>query len=452
MTAARPRIAVVGGGIAGIAAALDLLDHAEITLFEASDRLGGPVQTVDFAGARVEAGPDSFLARRPEMIDLAERLGFGDALIAPTVTEAGIWSYDAVRTMPAGLVLGVPRTLDGLAASGIISPEGLERAAREPALAATDVGDDIGMGDLVERRYGREVFERLVDPLMGGVHAGRSELLSTEVAAPQLLAAARNGSLMQSLPDPPPSSDPVFLTVASGLGDLIGAATNALAGATVKTNSPVRELRVVGNAWEVDGEPFDGVVLATHASATAALLDGICAEASRALSTVTYASVVLTLMAYPTNALPKPFRLSGYLVPRVERKLTSAISWWNAKWAQRAPAGTEVVRLSTGRIDDVRHRALADDELVERLHAELVEATGLRADAPTAALVNRYEESLPQFRVNHLREVAAPAHAAAANAPAPLALAGSCYEGLGLPACVASGRAAAKSVLSRFSG
>jgi protoporphyrinogen/coproporphyrinogen III oxidase len=449
----RPRVAVVGGGVAGIAAALDLVEHADVTIFDAAGRLGGPVSTVDFAGTRVETGPDSFLARRPEMIDLATQLGFGDALVAPAATEAGIWSRGAVRKMPSGLVLGVPRSLKGLAASGIVSRAGIARAALDRVLPATKVGDDIGMGDLVHRRFGREVQQRLVDALMGGVHAGRSELLSTAIAAPQLLAAARNGrSLMASLPEPPPSSDPVFLTVASGLGDVVDAAVKAITngGGVVQTNNAVEELRVVGQRWEVDGEAFDGVVVATHAPVTARLVAAAAPDAADALSNLEYASVVLTLLAYPTDELRQPFELSGFLVPRPEKKLLSAISWSSTKWAHHAGRGVEIVRASTGRIDDHRHEHFDDRALVDALHAEITEATGLRSAAPSHALVNRWPHSLPQYKVGHLTKVSARAHASAANAAAPLALAGSAYEGLGLPACVASGRAAARAISERF--
>ncbi|HUR77479.1 MAG TPA: protoporphyrinogen oxidase [Acidimicrobiales bacterium] len=444
----RPRVAVVGGGVSGLAAALELIAHADVTLYEASGRVGGPVRTVEFAGVRVEAGPDSFLARRPEMIDLAARLGFGDSLIAPTATEAGIWSRGTVRPMPKGLVLGVPRSIEGLAESGILSAEGVSRAAQEPGLPPTVVGEDIGMGELVRLRYGDEVFERLVDPLMGGVHAGRSELLSTAVAAPQLLAAARAGSLMASLPEAPPSTAPVFLTPAGGLGNLIDAAAAAIA--DIRLGERVEQLRVVGSAWEVSGESFDALVMATHAPTAAQLVEPFAPDASAVLSTVEYASVVLTLLAYPMASFWPPPTMSGYLVPRVEQKLTSAVSYWNAKWAPRAPVDRHIVRVSTGRSDDVRHRDLDDAALIEALHRELVGATGVRADAPAEARVNRYEHALPQFKPGHLSAVTAVAHASAAAAPAPLALAGSCYEGLGLPACVASGQAAAQLVLANW--
>jgi oxygen-dependent protoporphyrinogen oxidase len=354
-----------------------------------------------------------------------------------------------VRQMPGGLVMGVPRTADHLGDTGIISAAGVARAAQERELPPLDVQDDIGMGDLVRRRFGEEVFERLVDPLMGGVHAGRSELLSTAVAVPQLLAAARSGrSLSESLPVPSPSPDPVFYSVRSGLEDVVAAVAKAVP--DVRYNAPVEELRVTGDDWEIAGEFFDGVIVATHAPVTARLIEHVAPDAAAVLSTVEYASVVLTLLAYPTTAFPAPPSTSGYLVPRVEQKLTSAVSYWNAKWSQRAPDATQVVRASTGRSDDTRHRDLSDDDLVAALHRELVEATGLRADAPIEARVSRYADSLPQFKVGHLTHVAAPAHAAAAAVRSPLALAGSCYEGLGLPACVASGQAAASRVRSRF--
>src|SRR5205085_2990177 len=199
-------------------------------------------------------------------------------------------------------------------------------------------------------------------------------------------------------------------------------------------NARVEELRGGGKDWEIDGESFDGAVVATHAPTTAQLIAPFAADAADVLATVEYASVVLTLLAYPNAAFATPPSTSGYLVPRIEGKLTSAVSWWNAKWSQKAPPGAQVVRASTGRSDDVRHRDMDDAQLVATLHRELVEATGLRADGPVEARVNRYEHALPQFRVGHLTNVAPVAHASAAAAAAPLALAGSCYEGLGLPA------------------
>ncbi|MBA2609002.1 MAG: protoporphyrinogen oxidase [Actinobacteria bacterium] len=452
---ARPRVAVIGGGIAGLAAALDLAERADVTVFEAKDRLGGPMQTVDFAGTRIDTGPDSFLARRPEMIDLATRLGLGHTLVAPAVGEAAVWSRGALRKMPAGMVLGVPRSMKSLAASGIVSRAGVARAALDKVLPRSKVGADIGVGDLVRRRLGHEVQERLVDPLLGGIHAGRSELLSAAVAAPQLLGAARGArSLMESLPTLPPSSDPVFLTVPSGLGDVVGAALAALdaAGTTIATNTPIGELRFAAGGCDVvsvsgDAIAFDGVVLATPSPVTARLLTRLAPDAASALSTVTYASVVLTLFAYKSDALREPFRLSGFLVPRPEKKLLSAISWSSAKWAHHRGEGTELVRASTGRIDDRRHEDIDDADLVARLHDEIVAAIGLRAPAPIEARVNRWPNALPQFKVDHLTKVAGRSHAAAAQAAFPLALAGSAYEGLGLPACVASGRAAAARVL-----
>ena len=150
-------VAVIGGGIAGITAALDLAKNHDVTLFEASARLGGPVHTVDFAGLRVDTGPDSFLARRPETIDLAKRLGFGKGLVAPAASEAGVWSRGKVRTLPKGLVLGVPRSLGGLARSGIVGPGAVARAAMDRIKPATELGDDFAVGELVRERFGRSV-------------------------------------------------------------------------------------------------------------------------------------------------------------------------------------------------------------------------------------------------------------------------------------------------------
>jgi len=456
----RPSVAVVGGGIAGLAAALDLVDHADVTLLDAGTRLGGAIETVAFAGRDVDAGPDSFLARRPEMTDLVARLGLGDELVSPATGAAAVWVRGALRPLPSGLVLGVPSSLTELAASGILSPAGLGRAALDYVLPSTAIGEDIGVGELVRQRLGAEVHERLVDPLLGGIHAGRSEHLSAAVAAPQLLTAARKDrSLLRALgfTTQPSSTAPVFLTVRGGLGRVVRAAQDMLtaAGAAIGLSSEVIELTVApgapgatltlaaGGTIEVDG-----VVLATPTSRTAILLRTVAPAAAQRLEPVRYASVVLTLLAYPSDALPAPFTMSGFLVPRSEDRLLTAASWSSSKWAHLGGTGTEIVRASCGRIDDVRALDLSDAEIVEAVHAELVEATGLRS-APKEARVVRWPRALPQFEVGHALR-AARAHAVLESEAPHVVLAGAAYEGLGLPACVASGRRAAAALLTQL--
>ncbi|HVE94127.1 MAG TPA: protoporphyrinogen oxidase [Acidimicrobiales bacterium] len=457
----RPHVAVVGGGIAGLAAALDLMSDADVTVLESGRRLGGAIDTVEFAGSDVDTGPDSFLARRPEMIELATRLGLADDLVAPATGAAAVWLRSGLRPLPAGLVLGVPSSLTALAASGILSAAGLGRAALDYVLPSTAVGEDIGVGDLVRQRLGPEVHERLVDPLLGGIHAGRSEHLSAAVGAPQLLAAARGQrSLLRSLgASAPPASPttPVFLTVRGGLGRVVRAAQDALAAGagSVRLSTEVIELataaagRGVTLGLAAGGTlDVDGVVLATPAPTTTRLLASVAPAAATRLNEVRYASVVLTLLAYPSDALPSPFTMSGFLVPRTEGRLLTAASWSSSKWAHLGGSGTEIVRASCGRIDDERALEMDDATIVGSVHTELAEATGIRSE-PHETRVVRWRRALPQFEVGHALR-AARAHAVLESEAPGVVLAGAAYEGLGLPACVASGRRAAATLLKQL--
>src|SRR5687767_5419373 len=186
------RVTVVGGGITGLAAAYTAAQAgAEVTLLEAGTRLGGCIEGATVGGASVEAGADAFLARVPEAAALAKAVGLGDELVAPAPVGPMVWSGGRLRRFPEGLLLGVPAGVTAVARSGVLSVGGMARAALDLVLPATPVADDVSVAELVGRRFGREVVERLVDPLIGGINAGRSEELSAAAVAPQIVAAAR---------------------------------------------------------------------------------------------------------------------------------------------------------------------------------------------------------------------------------------------------------------------
>jgi oxygen-dependent protoporphyrinogen oxidase len=454
-------VAVIGGGVAGMAAALDLAAAGvDVALLEAGDRLGGKVRTGSLAGVAMDLGPDSFLARRPEAVRLCTELGLAGDLVPPAATSAGVWSRGRVRTLPAGQVLGVPTDPVALARSGVVSPLGAARAALELAWPGRPLGEeeDEAVGSLIGRRFGREVAERLVDPLLGGINAGNTDSLSVEAAAPQLAAAARRSrSLVRGLRGgPPPAPGPVFLTHPGGLAVVVGALAARLGelGVAVSLSCPVEaveprpaggyRLATAGGELEVDG-----VVLAVPAPAAARLLVGIAPGAAPVLTDVRAASVVLVGLAYRRGDAPVDPVGSGFLVPRPEARLMTACSWASAKWAHLGADGVVRLRVSAGRVDDPRAMAMDDDDVVERLQVELAAALGVEAD-PLDVVVARWPDGFPQYAPGHLHRIAG-VHAELDRAAPGVALAGAGLGGVGLPACIGSGRAAATRVLSTLS-
>ncbi|HZN15880.1 MAG TPA: protoporphyrinogen oxidase [Acidimicrobiales bacterium] len=442
-----PRIAVIGGGITGLSAAWFLRGHADVTLYEADTRLGGKIRTDDFAGRRVEAGPDAFLARVPHAAELCRAAGLGDALVSPASGKAYVWANDALRTLPAGHVLGAPTALGPLARSGLVSPVAVLRAGLDRILPRTRVADDIGVGALIAARYGRQVRDHLVDPLLGGIHTGPSERLSAAATAPQFLAAARSSrSLSRGLraaQPAAPSTGPVFLTVEGGLGRLV----DALAAAPRETrlSHAVAAIEPHGEQWRVDGDAYDAVIVTTPSYAAAPLLAPVAPDVATGLAAIEYASIALTLMVYPTSAFTRPLDASGFVVARDSGLRMTACSWASTKWAH--VGGDQVVlRVSAGRwgeppVDE------NDNDLAARLHDE-VEKTMGATTGPMETRVVRWPRSFPQQTVGHLGRITEIEAGLAAAAPG-IVLAGAAYRGLGLPACIGQAEAAAANALAR---
>ncbi|MFD0275912.1 protoporphyrinogen oxidase [Kitasatospora sp. NPDC127111] len=454
---AQAQVVVIGGGIAGLAAAAFLSGaagepaRARVTLLEASERLGGKLHGGEVGGVRVDLGAESMLARRPEAVELAQAVGLGEELEPPTTAKAAIWTRGALRPLPGGQVMGVPGDLAALAASGVLTAEGLERARHESV--GEGVADDVAIGRYVAERLGREVVDRLVEPLLGGVYAGHADEISLRAAVPQLLAIARGGgSLVEGVHElatrPQTVSTPVFQGLRGGLGTLPGAvaAACAKAGVELRTRTAVDELRRTPAGWRVvtaDGEALhaDAVVLAVPAPAAARLLRADAPGAAAELDGVEYAGMALVTLAFRRADLPEPPAGSGFLVPPVDGRRIKASTFSSNKWGwlERSAPDTFVLRTSLGRLREEQPLELSDEELVAQSLADLGEAIGLSA-RPYDTAVTRWRAGLPQYPVGHLDRVAR-IRAAAARVGG-LALCGAAYDGVGIPACVASARAA----------
>jgi protoporphyrinogen/coproporphyrinogen III oxidase len=444
MTADR-HIAVVGAGITGLAAALAAVDAgAQVTVFESDDRLGGLIRTAPFAGhAAIDEGADAVLARVPWGVDLAGRVGLENALTSPATGKAAVW-WNGLHDIPEGLLLGVPTGIRGLARSPLLTTRGKVRAATE--VLRRRIGPEVDtIGHYVRARFGDEVHERLVDPLIGSIYAADTDDFSL-AAVPQLaeLAGRSRSVLLSARIRPPAAQGPVFYAPRQGVGALVDAAGAAImaGGAAINYRSPVVELAADGQRWRVNGELFDGVILASPARHAAALLTVVSPAASTTLRAIPTADVVVLTLAVPLVDWPDRLSmLSGYLVPKPQQRLVTAASFASQKWAHWADGQQVILRVSLGR-DGLPVLHLGDDELIAVALDDLRRHSGVDLQ-PSAIRITRTPHAFPQYRPHHGTTIAA----AERSLPAGLALAGASYHGIGIPACIRSGQAAATAVL-----
>jgi len=449
----RIRVVVVGGGIGGLTAAWELGadPRLDVLLLEASADLGGKLRTTEVGGVTVDVGAEAMLNRRREGIALAAELGV--EVVHPTAAGSRLWTRGALRPLPRSL-MGVPLDLDALAASGVLSDAGLARVRREPGLPLSPVEGDVSVGDLVGARFGDEVVDRLVEPLLGGVYAGHARRLSALATTPQLVAMAGRGSLLAAASALPVSDAPVFAGLRGGMGRLPG----LLAGTgrfRVRTGATVRELRrtpegfalVVGSAHDPELLHADRVLLATPPAPTARLLADVAPGAAAELATVETASMVVVTLAVPVADVAALEGSSGFLVPPVEDRRIKASTFSFAKWDWVREAGRDAgvvhLRTSIGRHGEERALQATDEELVAWSLADLHEATGL-VTTPVDTHVQRWGGGLPQYAVGHL-DLVARVRAEVARVPG-LAVCGAAYDGVGIPAVIGSARRAAASV------
>ena len=487
MTLHSPTVVVVGAGIAGLAAAWELVAGQRgagqpppvVHVFDGADRVGGKLRSADFAGRTVDLAADAFLARRPEATGLCDELGLTGQLVPVGASGASIWARGRLRTMPPGLHLGVPTRWWPLARSGILSAAESARVARDlwaPDRHPDTDADDRSVGDIVAGRLGRPVVERLVDPLVGGINAGNVDHLSAAATFPLLLAMSRRpGSLMRHLRPAaamPPGANPaiagpVFWSLPDSTAGLARSLADELVrrGVTIHLGAPVEAIRSVdptgGARWRVDfgdgGPPAlaaDGLVLAVPAPGAAVLLAGHAPDAAALLGSIAYASVAVVTLSIPSGAIGGTLRGTGALVPRTavidgRPALITGCTYLGRKWPHLGRPGDELIRVSVGRFGDTRHRELDDDALITAAVGELGHLIGLRT-GPRDALVTRWDGSFPQYDVGHPAKVAAIVRAVGALTG--LALAGAAYDGVGIPACIGSGRAAARAVAAAVAG
>jgi protoporphyrinogen/coproporphyrinogen III oxidase len=470
-----PLVAVVGGGVTGLAAARELLQapgRRRVVVLEQGARLGGLLHGVPLGGSAepfLDVGAEAFLARRPEGLDLVADLGLGGDLVHPATSRAAVLARGRLHPMPAGTVMGVPGRGSLTGAAAVLGEDGAARAAAERVDGPVS-GDDVAVGPFVAGRLGRAVVDRLVEPLLGGVYAGSAERLSLRATVPALWPAARDGvPLLDAVAEVAAAAGggPVFGGVRGGLGRLARVLTERIAadGAEVRTGTVVHALERggsgqpgdeargwrlrLGPAWGDEVLDADAVVLALPGARAARLLRGPVPSAA-ALESLETASVAVVSGVAPAGTLDGLLPggdLSGVLVPPVEGRLVKAMTFSSRKWdwVREAAGGRDVLRLSVGRAREEGDLQRPDEALAAAAVADAEGALG--RPLPLADVrVTRWGGALPQYDVGHLARVAAVRTALAAVGR--VAVAGAAYDGVGVPACLASARAAARAVLA----
>ena len=456
-------VVVVGGGISGLAAAHRLRTLApglRVTVLEGTGQVGGKLRVSEVAGVPVDEGAEAMLNRRPEAVELARAVGLGDDLTHPATTGAAVWTRQAIRPLPPTL-MGVPTDLRALAASGIVSRAGITRARLDRVLPASRIGTDIAVGRLVTRRLGAEVNDRLLEPLLGGVYAGHARELSLRAAVPQIAALLeRGGSLLsaaaQAQADAADDHTPVFAGIRGGVGRLPDAVARA-SGADVRTHATVRELVRSDQGWTLvlgattaeERVDADAVVLAVPTAPAARLVRPHAAPTATRLAEIDYASVAVVTFAFARDRVAGAFTGSGFLVPPVDRRAIKASTYSSNKWAWVAEADASVVtvRTSLGRFGEEAQLQQDDVDLAAVALADLRAATGV-VSTPLATRVTRWGGGLPQYTVGHRERVEAIRWGIAALPG--LAVCGAAYDGLGIPACIASAHTAATQVVEHL--
>lgn len=462
---------MIGGGISGLAAAHrlhQLLPDSGVRLFEAGPRLGGALETRRSSGLVLEQGADSFLTREPWAVDLCRELGLGDELL-PTSREnrrALVVCRGRLVPVPEGFVLMQPRSLGGVLRSPALSWGGKLRVLAEslirPRIGAGDAASDESVASFATRRLGREAFERLVEPLVGGIYVADAGDLSLAATFPEFLEAEReHGSLLRAWRargNPTSEADAgarygAFVTLKSGVGALVDALAASLPPDCVRTATPISEISASEEGrWRVataagDAEQFDGVIVAAPAARAAMMLKAVDPDLASSLGRIKAASSAVVTLVFEQSQISRPLDGFGFVVPRIENRAILAASFPSVKFAARGPSELVPVRVFLGGALRPDMIDMSDAELAAMAQRELAELIGTRGE-PRAAYVARWRDAMPQYQVGHLQIVEAIEQRMKAHRG--LEIAGNSYRGVGIPQCIRSGCDAAQRLAMLF--
>jgi oxygen-dependent protoporphyrinogen oxidase len=446
------KVVVVGGGIAGLAAARrleGLVQPVEVFLLEPTGTVGGKLLTEEIDGFVVEGAADSFLSRKQRGIGLCEELGLADELVGrkPENARSFVRIGRELHALPEGLSGLVPTNLEALERTTLLSHEGRERLAAEVDLPAAPAGADESVASFVARRFGREAYERIVQPLMAGIYGGDGERLSLQATFPQLRSLElEHGSVLRGLADRASTESrfPPFVSLRSGMQRLADRLAESLEH-TVAHAAGAATVRPLSGRFAVESGQViraDGVVVAAPADAASRLLAELDPELAGLLAEIPYADSAVVTLGYRLEDVPHPLDGYGYVVPESEGSDVLACTWSSSKWEGRAPDGHALLRVYLRRIRE------ADDGIVERARREL-RLLGIEAQ-PVLTRIHRWPRGMPQYVLGHPERLER-IDALVAEHPG-LALAGAAYRGVGIPDCIDSGEQAAESVVHSLAG
>lgn len=462
------RIAVVGAGISGLAAAhriTELAPDCEIRLFEGQDRVGGVLATVHEDGYQVELSADNFITTQPWGLELVERLGLKDQLVQtnPACRRTFVMRKKRLYSLPDGFLMMAPTKMWPMAVTPVLSPFGKMRAGVEYFLPPSKDDADESMAGFVRRRLGREVFERLVEPLVSGVYAADMEKLSLLATLPRFREMERkHGSLIRAMRkqmsaqrakgkhvDQSGARYSMFVTLEAGLSSLVDTLAARLPDGTIRLGTAVEGIGQEGGTWQVslaDGqlERFDAVILATPSHVAAALLKPIDGTLAADLASIEHEGTAIVTMAFENSQIKHPMNGAGFVVPGIEGSPILAGSFSSQKYLHRAPDGKSLIRTFVGGARAPEMAEMPDEKLVPLVLEELRGVLGI-SGKPIYQITAHWPRTMPQYHVGHLDLVARINDRSSAIAG--LGLAGNAYDGVGIPACIHSGETAAERML-----
>lgn len=466
MVEKKQKVVIIGGGITGITAAYYLQKQAveyglslDIKLVEASHRLGGKMQTVVKDGYVIERGPDSFLERKQSATRLANEVGMGDKLINNSSGQSFILVGERLYPMPGGSVMGIPTEVAPFVTTGLFSIPGKIRAVADLIIPRSPSKEDQSLGHFFRRRLGDEVVENLIEPLLSGIYAGDIDKLSLMSTFPQfyqveqkyrsLILGMRKGS-----PAKPKETNSsvqkkgMFLTVSTGLQSLADAIEAKLLPQTVLKGHRIDKIKKYGTSYQLElnnGERItaDSIVVAVpHQTASSIFSDYEFFSPFREMPSTSVANVAL---AFSKDAVKKDIDGTGFVVSRNGDYTITACTWTHKKWPHSTPKDKVLLRCYVGRPGDETIVDLSDDEIIKIALEDLNKTMSISTD-PEFSVVTRWKDSMPQYTVGHKKRVESVKKRISEELPG-VFLAGSSYEGIGLPDCIDQGEEAVEKVL-----
>jgi oxygen-dependent protoporphyrinogen oxidase len=441
-------VAIVGGGIAGLAAAFDLQNRGlTVRVLEASARVGGVIATERFDDWVIDGGPDSLLVQKPAAVTLCRELGIADRLVSTLTPRTAFVLRDGrLHAIAEGSFLGFPITFGALAGSRLFSLAGKVRMAGEVLLPRRTVDEDESIGSFVSRRFGREAADYLADPLLAGIHAGDVDRLSIRALFPRLVdAERRSGSVIRALRalHIRPSPQGAFVSLPGGIGELVDTLSKALAPGTVVTGARATSLERT-SGYSIDSTAgrvqARSVVLAVPAYVAGSLMRPIDQSLADLCDEIPYASTATVAFGYRRDRVAHPLRGTGFVVPRTEGLALLAGTWVSSKWPGRVPEGHVLLRGFLGGGRDPHRLDASDEELVDAAQRELTDLLGI-SGAPLFSRLYRWTRQSPQYEVGHLDRIVGIERRLLALPG--LFVTGSGFKAIGIPDCISDGRATA---------